>query len=384
MPNDFTLRPHQVEAIKRAKPILNDRRLVYIFGQPRIGKSLISLELAKEYGRALVLTKKNAIPDWQNYHPYNFDAINYEALVKYSPKYYDIVIVDEAHNFSAIPKPSLRIKQAREFCRGKPLILLSGTPLVETPLAAYPQLSLSSYSPFGEFNSFYRFFDRYGIPSLIHLYGRSMESYSKCKVSEIMAAIEPFIVRVSYMDAGFVYNNTDCPIVIDPPEDFKRVLTQIKSTSFIGKKALETSSALLQCLHQVEGGFYEKRPLRIAPKVQWLQEYIKSHPGRTAIMSYFIGEQENLSRMFESDPNVTVLSSTKYCEGIDLSDYDHFILYSFGYSGAKFIQLRDRVVNITQTKATRVIIPLLKGGICAKIYEAVSSKRNFNLKNFNI
>lgn len=377
------LKPHQIEAVNKARPILDKLALVYIFGQPRIGKSLISLELAKPYGKALVLTKKNAIKGWLAYKEfYSYDVINYEALCKHSPSQYDIIIVDEAHNFSALPRPSMRIKQTKVFCKGKPLIFLSGTPLVETPLAAYPQLSLSSYSPFGCFKSFYRFFEAYGIPTPVHLYGRAMESYSKCKEAEIMATIEPIIVRVSYSDAGFVYNNVDKLIKIEPPEAYRAIYKHIMKTNIIAGKALETSSALLQCLHQIEGGFYDGRALKVSPKVDWLVSYINSHPGKTAVMCYFVEEQQKLAEAFAGNTSVDIYSSTKYCEGIDLSDYENFLLYSFGYSGAKFIQLRDRIVNITKNKATSVIVPVIAGGICEKVYESVSKKRNFNLKNF--
>ena len=100
-------------------------------------------------------------------------------------------------------------------------------------------------------------------------------------------------------------------------------------------------------------------------------------------MCYFKEEQEKITKLFKQYSNVTVLSSTKYCEGIDLSNYDHFILYSYGYSGAKFIQLRDRIVNINNNKETYCIIPLIEGTIDKSVYQAVSNKRNFNINLFN-
>lgn len=99
-------------------------------------------------------------------------------------------------------------------------------------------------------------------------------------------------------------------------------------------------------------------------------------------MAYFIAEQAFIEKEFAEFDNVKVFSATKYCEGVDLSDYDVFILYSFGYSGAKFVQLRDRIVNLNKDRRTEVLIPLIKGSIGEQVYASVSRKRNFNLRNF--
>lgn len=375
------LKPHQYEAVRKAFPILFDKNLVYIFGQPRVGKSLISLELAQPYGKALVLTKKGAIKDWEKYRDYDYDVINYEKAKNIDPSLYKIFIIDEAHNFSALPKPSQRTTIIKYIARDKPLILLSGTPLVETPLAVYPQFSLSSYSPFRHYPNFYEFFYDYGIPSKQWIAGRMVETYSQAKLYEIEKTISPYIVPVTYKDAGFEYNNTD-EVVSIKNINYTSLYNTIKKDKFINNIPLENTPALIQCLHQVEGGFYKGMRLDVSPKLEWLINYTSSLTGRTAIMAYFTEEQEQLSKIFKDNKDIVVLSSTKYCEGVDLSDYNTFILYSFGYSGSKFIQLRDRVVNLNKHTHTHPIIPLIEGGFCEQVYKAVSNKRNFNLRMF--
>ena len=51
---------------------------------------------------------------------------------------------------------------------------------------------------------------------------------------------------------------------------------------------------------------------------------------------------------------------------------------SSGYSGAKFIQRRDRVVNINGSNTTIVNHILVRGGISEQVYKQVSKKEDFN------
>lgn len=376
----MTLKPHQTEAVAKAAPILKSKGLVYIFGQPRVGKSLIALELSKQCvpkqpGKTLVFTKKMAITDWLQYNEsYDYEVTNYEKAEKLNPDDYNFIIIDEAHNFGAFPKPSQRIKTMRQFCKGKPIVFLSGTPFVESPNSAYSQLSLSSFSPFKEFKTPYDYFRRYGIPDQKWIYGRLVETYAKGRLPEVL---DNYVIRVTYDDAGFKYQNYDDIHMIDCPEALLDTLDRVRRSGMYNESPLETESSAVMCLHRLCGGFYNG-PATEQPKLDWLMGFVDLAK-KSAIMCYFIEEQKELARLL---PNCTVLSSTQYCEGIDLSGYDQFILYSFGYSGAKFIQLRDRIVNLNKDKKTQVIIPLLKGQIDESVYRAVSRKKNFNLKNF--
>lgn len=379
------LYPHQIEASKSLIKICKTKGCAYLFGPPRVGKTLTALEAATQLNnlfskpkKIIVFTRKNAIEGWTKYNNiYAFEIANYEKIVKLKKDDYSLVIIDEAHNFSAFPKPSQRIKDFKAFCINKPILFLSGTPFVEGYLKAYSQFSISSYSPFKDFKTPYSFFNTYGISYKKYLAGRMIETYSKCKTIEIEKLLKPYIVKLTYKDAGFTYQNYDEIFLIN--SKYKELEKRIRIQCVLDKNILETASSVNQCLHQLCGGWF-RGTLYSQEKLLWLKKYISKSKGKTAIMAYFIEEQEELSKIFK---DCTILSSTKYCEGIDLSHYDNFILYSFGYSGSKFIQLRDRIVNLTKDKPTKVIIPLLKDGIDKNIYEVVSKKKNFNLKSFS-
>lgn len=370
------LKSHQIKTIEKAYSILAKNHLVYIFGPPRIGKSLIAINLSINMGyrKVLILTKKSAIPGWDQYIETNtvFDVTNYEQLVNYDPKDYNAVIIDEAHNFSAFPKPTKRAKITRGFCRGKDIIFLSGTPVVEGYYKLYPQFNLSQFSPLVGYGP-YDFFKKWGIPNKKYLYGRDVEMYDTFKNEELEKIFNPYLVRVTFEDAGIKYQNYDKTIEIVDRE-LLNLSKKILKDQMIDEIPLESVSSLNQALHRVCGGFYEGKT-GLSKKYEWLKDFIKDKENkRIAVMAYFVEEQDSL-RMLKG---IDVYSSTRYCEGVDLSHYDYFILYSFGYSGAKFIQLRDRIVNINKERETQVIIPLIKNALDSKIYEVVSKKKNFN------
>ena len=390
----FELKQHQIAALEEAYRVISQYKLCYIFGQPRVGKSLIALALAKKYfhnlgqqAKIIVFTKKNAIKDWEKYQKdYNFHITNYEKVDKLDKSYYNLIIIDEAHNFGSFPKFSERVKKFKDFCRFKPIIYLSGTPFIESPLKAYSQFALSSYSPFKFITTGRRFFEIYGIPHKIRIgNGQIIETYSKAKTDEIMKEINPYIVRVTYEDAGFVYQNEDEVVYLNTPDEYIKIeKTALKNHLALdltyNTTPLETVSAEAQFLHRLSGGFYNNRPF---PKVKflWLKKFIQENPNKKiAIMCYFIEEQDYISNYFSKNELITVLSSTKYCEGVDLSHFDHYILYSFGYSGSKFVQLRDRIVHLDKNYKTKVIIPLLNKGLDKIVYDVVSQKKSFNSK----
>ena len=142
------LRDYQEEIKSRAVNIVKKHRFVYLAMQVRTGKTLTSLGIAKEMGakRVLFITKKKAISsiksDYNMLKPnFSLDLINYESLHKIEGSF-DLIILDEAHNMKAYPKPTKGAKQVKIIIKkNDPLvILLSGTPTPESPSEMYHQV----------------------------------------------------------------------------------------------------------------------------------------------------------------------------------------------------------------------------------------------------
>lgn len=387
------LMEHQKRAATELVAVLEQKKVAYLFGEPRVGKTLTSLSAATDFLKKqsknkhapiLVVAPKRALESWLQYqNDFCFIATNYEKISKID-KEYSLVIVDEAHNFSCFPKATQRHAAVRAAVGDKPLILLSGTPLVEGYLKAYPQFALSPcYSPFQHKNA-YAFFREFGIENRIYLNGRLLETYTKAQDQKIEAIIKPYIVRLTREDAGFTAKNRDEVVPIKNTDSFvkfynaakKNRVLELNDTQYL----LDTPSSLYSALLRLCGGFYEGHKID-SPKRLWLENEFKNSTKKIAVMCYYRDEQAHFTEFFKHKENIKVLSSTKYCEGIDLSNFDTFVLYSFGYSGAKFCQLRDRIVNITKHIDRTTHVPLLQL-IDADLYRIVSSKKSFNAKHF--
>ncbi len=104
---------HQEELSDVALEVLRANGMVYLAMEERTGKTLTSI-LAVEKSQAetcLVVTKKKAKDDWEKTlkmfkHTKDYSVINYHQVLKMDkPDAYDVVILDEAHNYiTAFPK----------------------------------------------------------------------------------------------------------------------------------------------------------------------------------------------------------------------------------------------------------------------------------------
>lgn len=95
----------------------------------------------------------------------------------------------------------------------------------------------------------------------------------------------------------------------------------------------------------------------------------------TVIMSHFIQQQELLKLHF---PNLTIASSNSKAEGVDYSWVTNFIIISSDYSGSKFIQRRERIINTEGSNTLKVHHILVKGAISDQVFKKVSKKQDFN------
>ena len=131
-------------------------------------------------------------------------------------------------------------------------------------------------------------------------------------------------------------------------------------------------------LHMLESGIAkvgeEYIELGNTEKIDYIKETF-GDTNATGIMCHFIGERNLVSKHFKF---ARIYSSTSHAEGVDLSDLEHFVIMSSGYSGSKFIQRRDRVVNVNGSKSLTVHHILVKKAISEQVYNKVSKKEDFN------
>lgn len=380
--------PHQISASKALNIMLNRHGIAYCFGQPRSGKTRTSIHLCEnaKVKRILVLTPKNAIPGWKSElkavdATKQYTVTNYEQAKKLSPKDYDFAIIDEAHRLGRTGKPTQRVKEVRELCYNLPALFLSGTPIIESPLAIYYQFCITKHSPFKEFKTFYTFFRKYGIPDPMWVGGRSIEAYKKYK-PELLDAIEPYVVRMTQADAGISVQAEDKVHVVQLSQSTKEVLDTIRTDGMLGDVAFESDMAERLAVHQIEfGALKVGDEYRDLPN-QEVIDYIKATWGDSANVACMVHYKSTRMKMEKHFKRMKLFSSTAHAEGVSLADFEHFIIVGTCFSGAKAVQRRERGININKKTGSVVNHILTDGGISQAVYDAVSEKKDFNLSMY--
>lgn len=379
--------PHQVEASDKVYAVLKEYGLCLLAGETRTGKTRTAIRTAEltKCQRILVLTKKQAIPGWLSEleavkTTKNYTVTNYEQARKLKPEY-DFVILDESHNFASRGKPTQRYLAVKALGYSTPLLCLSGTPSVESLLGFYYQFGVTQYTPF-KHKTFYDFFRQYGQQHLIKLHGRWVETYSKAK-PELMDAVLPYIVKLTQDQAGIKYKAQDIVHRVQLLPETLALIAKLKEDkvgTLAGQVVAFESDALERVtLHQIESGAVKIEDKLYELPNNEMVDYIRDNFGddpSIAVMCHFHATRMKVEKHL---PNVHIYSSDGHAEGVNLSHYKHFIILNSGYSGAKFIQRRDRIVNLKRTTEAKVHHIIANGQLSEHVYKAVSQKHNFNL-----
>ena len=384
--------PHQVEFSAKCWELLKTLGYVYLAGKPRSGKTYTSILVAEKSDKinnVLVLTKKAAIDGWNKFIVGNsalkhkYTVVNYEQAYKLKATDYDLVIIDESHNLGTLAKPSQRILVIKKLCWNMPHIHLSGTAIVESPCGIYHQMAISKYSPF-KHKTFYDFHREFGEPYYIKAAGRDINQYDKAKPS-LLPKINEFTVYMTQEDAGISkeLQAVDKLHYVELLAETKKLyneLTEHKIVTLANGEKLVCDSVMKErtSLHMIESGVAKIDDNYIDLGNREKIDYIKKTFGDSkdmGIMCHFVEERFIADREFKY---ANIYSSTSHAEGVDLSHLKYFIIMSSAYSGAKFIQRRDRIINTNGSNTLEVHHILVKGAISEQVYKKVSKKEDFN------
>lgn len=399
------LRPYQLSIVERAIALIRAHGWVYLTMETRTGKTLTALTIADRphIKRVLFVTKKKAITSIASDYvrgefSYTLQCINYEQMHKVERGGFDLLIVDEHHNFSQFPKASLRTKRLRNLCAGVPVIFLSGTPILESWSGIYHQMwVLSSRSPYAAWPTFYKWAARFVNVTQKRRGNFLVNDYSDCREAEARPYVEPHIIRYTQEEAGFVapvvehFHEVDDPVI----PAMIRELWKKKVLNVVGDLCIaESGASMMNKLHQISGGsiICEHRTHIISRvKAEYIRDTFKGQ--KIAIYYKFIGEFEILKSVF---PTYTtrpeefrmVRDSVFLCqfqsgrEGLELSCADDLIMYNIDHAAASYWQTRARIQSLNRTAPARINWIFVKGGIEHKVYERVKQKMNFNLNFF--
>jgi hypothetical protein len=402
----ITLRPYQQAAADKLVSILKDRRIAYLRGEVRVGKTLTAMDAIRQLGvqRVLVLTKKKAIASIEkDRDAYGLTdrvtVTNYEQAGKLKGQSWGLLVVDEAHGVGAYPKPSKRFKDIRAMNYSM-VLLMSGTPSPESYSQLYHQFALGS-APWGAFRNFYRWADKYvNIRKKYVGTGTQVNDYSQAKDADILRDIAPLTVTVTQEQAGFttqieehVHRVTMLPRTV-------RLWKRIMADGIIGNTkgravVADTGAKAMSKLRQMNSGtvITERHGAVIfdRSKVEYIQRIFTD---KTAILYTFDAEGRMLREAygdratdsperFNAEPDAVYIGQVQASrEGVNLSSADDLVFVGVDYSALSYIQGRDRASYLGRTRANRVHWIIADGGIEPKVLEIVKGKENYTTKHF--
>jgi hypothetical protein len=397
------LRDYQTETANKCIEVLNRFSLVYLQGEVRTGKTLISLKVAEMFGakKVLFLTKKKAIASIESDYTkcgfkYELTILNDESIHKLDNDF-DLVLHDEHHRCGAFPKAGLFTKTLKAKFGHLPMIFLSGTPHAESFSQIFHQFWVSKKSPFPEAN-FYKWAKNYVNIKQKHLGYGLINDYSDAKIDLIKPIIEPYIVRLSQEQAGFKNKINEYFI----PVKMKGITYQIaneliKNKLFEGKTTTivaDTGAKLQSKLHQLYSGTikFEEGNSCIVDRTKATKIKQMFEGKKIAVFYKFIAEKEMLIDVFgelvtdsldefnNSDKSI-IGQIQSIREGVNLSKAESIVFLNIDFSALSYWQGRDRMTTLERTESN-IYWVFANGGIESKIYKSVVKKKNYTLSVF--
>jgi len=382
----------QLDMADKAFSVLKQYAIVYLAAEERTGKTVTSLLVAEKCQTAnsvLVLTKKKAIDGWMDtlkavdFLTKAYTVTNYHQA-KNEIANYDIVILDEAHNYiAAAPKSSAIWKAVKKITKGCPLIYISATPNAQGRQQLYHQFALSDWSPWARYKTFYSWFRTYGVPTEIWIAGQKRPVYTNVHDEMVVEETKHLFVTKTRQELGFEHEPTDKLHSIQLEQSTKDVyntLVKDRLIEILPNKMLvcDTPMKLRTSLHMLEGGVAKVGEEYLTLANTEKLDYVKNTWGDTnnlAIFYQYIEEGNKLRKAFRY---AKILQGTSYAEGIDLSNIKHLVIYSQDFSTARHTQRRARQANINRSDEITVHFLLCENAVSEQVYNIVSvNKQNF-------
>ena len=399
------LRDYQKEITVKGSQILNEFKILYLTMEVRTGKTLTALSIAQNcnFKNVLFLTKKKAIENIrQDYNSmiFSFDItiINNESLHTIESNDFDLVISDEHHRCSAFPKSNNFAKSIKERFGKLPQIYLSGTPTAESGSQWYHSFWTSNFSPFREYKNFYSWAKDFTNKKIKYVGYATINDYSSSIDEKILKVIDKYIISFSQQQAGFATEITEQILHFPITETQSTMIKKLwKDKVLIGKTetiTADTGSKMMSKIHQISNGtiIFDSGESMILDngKARFIRETFIND--KIAIFYYYKKEWELLKNAFgetltndlnefkTTNKNIALQQVTG-SEGISLKEAKYLVYYSFGFSGCKYIQGRDRLTT-KEREENNVVFCFDRKGINDKIYNVIKNKKTYTEKIF--
>lgn len=403
---EYILRDYQDRISTDIANLLPDRKIIYLNGEVRSGKSLIALETCKKVNanKVLFITKIKAVSsiklDYNNFgYTYNLTIINKESLHTILDNDFDIVVVDEAHGLSAYPKPSKYQKDIRKRFSDKMILLLSGTMSPESYSQIFHQFQLSNYSPFRNYTNFYKWAVDYVNVKQKHLGFKVANDYSEADEKKIRGMIRHYVFTVTQKDAGFYSKVNELVLEVEMKPITYQIISKLKKDLVVKGKSgheiiADTGAKLMQKIHQLSSGTIkidnDTSLIIDNSKAIYISEHFKDY--KIAIFYKYVAQLQSLKEVFNDKLTTDIdefNNSDKWLalqfisgrEGVNLSKADALVMIEIDFSATTYFQARDRM-TIKEREENNVFWIFAKNSFEQEIYKRVLNKKPYTLNHF--
>lgn len=401
------LKKHQIEKVGQAAPILREYGIFCGWFEPRVGKTLFSLELARTQGakNVLFVTKKNAThsvkKDVKLFHPgYKIHVINYESLhkVDFEP---DVVIADECHVLGTFPKFNMKASRLKSLGRNAKFIYLSATPTPENFASLHPVFATSPVNPFQQFETakktgFIQWAKEYVTIIQKNYTNFPTNDYSGNygDIKKIFPDVKHLFLSMTQAEAGMLKPIND--IVLEVDTKMGEILNRFKQDRVLvskidGRTALgDTAAKYADKRHQLSSGtvICEDGTAKILDysKANFIRDRFA---GQKIVIFYkYVAEGELLKKIFpnwcnteqeftEKKEAIFIGQFISCREGMNLMSADAIVMYNIDYAALSYIQARSRFQNILRKQDCNVYWVFSKCGDEKKVWNKVKAKQKF-------
>jgi SNF2 family DNA or RNA helicase len=332
-----------------------------------------------------------------------------EALTKWLKEAVSMVIADESQRIktpgATQSKCMHRLGKLARF-----RLILTGTPVTQSPLDFYSQYKFLDESIFG--TSFVQFRNRYAIMGGFE--NRQVVSYKN--MDELVQKAHSIAYRVSKAEALDLPDEITQPLYVELSKETRNLYNQLKKEAIADLEAGGTITAnivltKLLRLSQIAGGFVtdedgqthkvgdEKLKVfeetledlldagkkvvvfaRFIPEIEAILQVLDKLNVKYGYITGAVSQTERgeVVKRFQTDPNCKVFVAQIQTAGlgITLTAADTAIFYSMDFSLANHEQAKARIHRIGQKNNVTYIYLLAKDTVDEKIFAALKSKKN--------
>ena len=354
----------------------------------------------------LFITKKLAFKsieedyvDFGYSQSFDLTIINKESLHKLTDNDYDVVVIDEAHEYGAFPKSGKYQKAIKSRFNRLPMIMLSGTPHPESFCQLYHQFEMSSSTPWSRCTNFYNWHKVYGVPKIKYLGALKVADYSDCQKDIVLSEVSHLMLSFTQEEAGFTTSVNVKKLYHTMGDDVNRLITKLRDDNILrgddGRVIIADSGAkMMSKVHQLSSGTCKcddgSTVIFDYSKARFIQQILVGY--KIAIFYYFQAELDILKHVF-GDTLTTDLdefnSTSKHfavqqargAKGISLKAADKLVFYNFGFSNEKYIQAIDRLTTMDRL-SNDVYFIINPKGIDNFVFASLEAKQDYILSAF--